>query len=105
MAHPSELGHRPQYSGQAQPLFYEGVLYYLTGANDVFAIDVETGKTLWKYEAHLEPSARESVLRLDGPRRRHSAKARCSSASSMRSSSRSIRTPARCCGPSRRKIR
>jgi quinohemoprotein ethanol dehydrogenase len=44
----------PQYSGQAQPLFYEGVLYYPTGANDVFAIDVDTGKTLWKYEAHLE---------------------------------------------------
>jgi quinohemoprotein ethanol dehydrogenase len=44
----------PQYSGQAQPLFYEGVLYYVTGANDVFAIDVETGNTLWKYEANLD---------------------------------------------------
>jgi alcohol dehydrogenase (cytochrome c) len=45
----------PQYSGQAQPLFYEGVLYYVTGANDVFAIDVQTGNTLWKYEAKLDP--------------------------------------------------
>jgi quinohemoprotein ethanol dehydrogenase len=45
----------PQYSGQAQPLFYDGVLYYVTGANDVFAIDVETGNTLWKYEANLDP--------------------------------------------------
>jgi quinohemoprotein ethanol dehydrogenase len=45
-----------QYSGQAQPLFYEGVLYYVTGANDVFALDVQTGSTLWKYEAHLEPA-------------------------------------------------
>src|SRR3954465_4133592 len=47
-------GNGPQYSGQAQPLFYEGVLYYATGANDVFAIDVDTGNVLWKYEAHLE---------------------------------------------------
>ena len=46
----------PQYSGQAQPLFYEGVLYYVTGANDVFAMDVETGKILWSYEAHLDPA-------------------------------------------------
>jgi len=46
----------PQYSGQAQPLFYNGVLYYVTGANDAFAIDVETGNTLWKYEAKLDPA-------------------------------------------------
>ena len=44
-----------QYSGQAQPLFYRGVLYYVTGANDVFALDVETGETIWKYEANLDP--------------------------------------------------
>jgi quinohemoprotein ethanol dehydrogenase len=46
----------PQYSGQAQPLFYEGVLYHVTGANDVFAIDVRSGNILWKYEAHLDPA-------------------------------------------------
>ncbi|MEJ1965067.1 MAG: PQQ-binding-like beta-propeller repeat protein [Gammaproteobacteria bacterium] len=45
----------PQYSGQAQPLFLDGVLYYPTGANDVFAIDVETGNVIWKYEANLDP--------------------------------------------------
>ena len=28
----------------------------MTGANDVFAIDVETGNTLWKYEAKLDPA-------------------------------------------------
>jgi alcohol dehydrogenase (cytochrome c) len=44
----------PQYSGQAQPLFYNGVLYYVTGANDTFAIDVETGKILWTYKANLD---------------------------------------------------
>ena len=45
----------PQYSGQAQPLFYQGVLYYVTGANDAFAIDVETGNILWTYQANLDP--------------------------------------------------
>ena len=50
-------GNGPQYSGQAQPLFYDGVLYYPTGANDVFAIDVDTGNILWKYEAHLDPAS------------------------------------------------
>jgi alcohol dehydrogenase (cytochrome c) len=46
----------PQHSGQAQPLFYDGVLYYVTGDNDVFAIDVDTGNILWKYAANLDPN-------------------------------------------------
>src|SRR5690606_35118744 len=46
-------GTASKYSGQAQPLVYEGVIYLATGANDVFAIDVETGQILWTYEAHL----------------------------------------------------
>jgi len=37
-------------SGQAQILVFQGVLYVSNGDNDVFAMDVETGKTLWKYE-------------------------------------------------------
>lgn len=48
-------GVSPQYSGQAQPLFYRGVLYIVTGADDVFALDVRTGKILWRYLAHLDP--------------------------------------------------
>jgi alcohol dehydrogenase (cytochrome c) len=42
------------FSAQAQPLFYKGVLYTVTGANDAFAVDVETGKTLWKYEPKID---------------------------------------------------
>src|SRR3954466_11185226 len=44
----------PQYSGEAQPIAYRGVLYIVTGANDVFAISVDTGAILWEYRANLE---------------------------------------------------
>ena len=43
-----------KYSGQAQPIVYDGVIYISTGANDVFALSVDTGKILWSYEAHLD---------------------------------------------------
>src|SRR5690606_3841017 len=45
----------PQYSGEAQPLFYRGVLYVVTGAHDAFAIDVDSGEILWRYVAELDP--------------------------------------------------
>jgi len=44
-----------RYSGEAQPIVYEGVIYVVTGADDVFAITVATGEILWAYEAHLDP--------------------------------------------------
>src|SRR5262245_47708649 len=34
----------PQYSGEAQPIVYRGVMYVVTGANDVFALRVTTGE-------------------------------------------------------------
>ena len=37
----------PHYSGEAQPIVVDGVVYVATGANDVFAIDVATGAILW----------------------------------------------------------
>jgi quinohemoprotein ethanol dehydrogenase len=43
-------GVTPGHAGQAQILVYEGVLYVVNGAIDVFAMDVETGRTLWKFE-------------------------------------------------------
>jgi alcohol dehydrogenase (cytochrome c) len=46
----------PQYSGEAQPIFYDGVLFVSTGANDVFAIDVDSGELVWTYEAKLDPA-------------------------------------------------
>ncbi len=35
-----------QHSGEAQPIVYDGVVYIVTGANDVFAIIVGTGERL-----------------------------------------------------------
>ncbi len=44
-----------QYSGEAEPIVYEGVLYIVTGANDVFAVRIDTGEIVWTYEARLDP--------------------------------------------------
>jgi alcohol dehydrogenase (cytochrome c) len=43
-----------RYSGEASPIVYDGVIYIPTGENDVFAISVETGEILWKYQANLD---------------------------------------------------
>jgi quinohemoprotein ethanol dehydrogenase len=43
-----------KYSGEATPLVYDGVVYVVTGADDVFAISVDSGETLWSYRAELE---------------------------------------------------
>src|SRR6185295_5653727 len=42
-------GSAPQYSGFAQPIVYDGVAYISTGANDVFALSIDTGEILWQY--------------------------------------------------------
>ena len=44
----------PQYSGEAQPLVYRGVIYIATGANDAFAVSVDSGEILWEYRANLD---------------------------------------------------
>src|SRR5215469_18446066 len=49
-------GTGPQYSGGAQPIVENGVAYVSTGANDVFALSIDTGEILWQYEAHLDPN-------------------------------------------------
>jgi quinohemoprotein ethanol dehydrogenase len=47
-------GLAPKYSGEAQPLVYQGVIYIVTGADDVFAVSVKTGGILWRYKANLD---------------------------------------------------
>ena len=50
-------GAGPGNSGEAQILEYDGVIYVVNGSNDVFAMDVPTGKILWKHEGHINPKA------------------------------------------------
>jgi quinohemoprotein ethanol dehydrogenase len=45
-----------KYSGEAQPVVYQGVVYIVTGADDVFAASVKTGEVNWKYHANLDQS-------------------------------------------------
>ena len=48
-------GTAPQFSGGAQPIVHDGVAYVSTGANDVFAVSIESGQILWQYAANLDP--------------------------------------------------
>jgi quinohemoprotein ethanol dehydrogenase len=43
-----------KYSAEGQPLEYQGIIYIPTGQDDVFAIDADTGKILWKYTGNLD---------------------------------------------------
>ena len=43
-----------KYSGEAQPLVHNGVIYIVTGADDVFALGVESGEPLWTHKANLD---------------------------------------------------
>lgn len=46
-------GTDPRHSNQTQLLAYKGILYAITGQNDVFAIDIDSGRIIWKYESRL----------------------------------------------------
>jgi alcohol dehydrogenase (cytochrome c) len=52
--HLNGSGLAPQFSGEAQPIVYDGVIYVITGADDVFALSVETGAILWSHAAELD---------------------------------------------------
>lgn len=42
-----------RHNNQAQPLIYEGILYIITGQDDVSAISIDTGEILWTYASNL----------------------------------------------------
>ncbi len=44
-------------SGESQILEYAGVLYVVNGDDDVFAINVDTGKILWTYHGRPDPKS------------------------------------------------
>jgi quinohemoprotein ethanol dehydrogenase len=43
-----------KYSGESQPLEFDGVIYVPTGQDDVFALSADTGKIIWKYTGNLD---------------------------------------------------
>src|SRR6478752_5887863 len=47
-------GTAPQYSGEGQPIVYDGVAYMSTGENDISALSLDTGQILWEYEGNLD---------------------------------------------------
>jgi quinohemoprotein ethanol dehydrogenase len=49
-------GLAPQYSGEAQPLVHDGRIFVITGADDVFALGVDSGEILWEHAAELDPN-------------------------------------------------
>ena len=54
--HLNGSGLDPIYSGEGQPIMYDGVLYVATGEDDVFALSLATGEILWSFEAGLDPA-------------------------------------------------
>jgi alcohol dehydrogenase (cytochrome c) len=60
LTHLNGSGEATKYSAEGTPIVYRGVMYIPTGADDVFAVDVATGKKLWVYEAHL-PEAIDTI--------------------------------------------
>jgi alcohol dehydrogenase (cytochrome c) len=57
-------GVTPGHAGQAQILEYAGVLYVANGANDVFAMDVETGQILWTFHGNPDLRAGSPIGRV-----------------------------------------
>jgi quinohemoprotein ethanol dehydrogenase len=53
-AHLNGSGIGAKYSAEAQPIYFDGKLYIATAANDVFALDVDSGEIVWTYEAKLD---------------------------------------------------
>src|SRR5262245_18333622 len=43
-----------QYSGEAQPILHNSVIFVSTGADDVFALSVDTGEILWHVLANID---------------------------------------------------
>src|SRR5438105_1094335 len=47
-------GFSAKYSLEASPLVKNGVMYVITGNNDVFALDAKTGAILWEYWSDID---------------------------------------------------
>jgi quinohemoprotein ethanol dehydrogenase len=54
LTHLRKSGIAAKYSGESQPLEYQGVIYIPTGEDDVFAVSAASGEILWEHQAHLD---------------------------------------------------
>jgi PQQ-dependent dehydrogenase (methanol/ethanol family) len=52
MTHLDGSGADKKYSAEDSPVVYNGVMYVVTGNDDVFALDATTGQHLWTYLSH-----------------------------------------------------
>ena len=52
-SHLNGSGLQTKYSGEAQAIVHEGVMFIITGADDVFALSLDSGEILWNTEANL----------------------------------------------------
>jgi quinohemoprotein ethanol dehydrogenase len=51
--HLNGSGTAAKYSGESQPIVYNGVIYITTGNDDVSAVSVDTGKILWEHKSNI----------------------------------------------------
>src|SRR6185437_10987698 len=56
MTHLDKSGMGGKYSQEDSPIEVNGVLYVVTGNDDVFALDATTGEHLWTYLSHTDQS-------------------------------------------------
>jgi PQQ-dependent dehydrogenase (methanol/ethanol family) len=54
--HLDKSGSAKKYSQEDSPIVYNGVMYLVTGNDDVFAVDATTGARLWTYLSHTDQS-------------------------------------------------
>ena len=57
----------------AAPTVYNGVMYVINGKSTI-AIDVATGRQLWRTPVELEPGIRRAPRSLEAPRRSTTAR-------------------------------
>ena len=47
---------------QVTPIVIDGILYYISADNNVWAVDAASGKTIWHYKAKLDPVSKEVLF-------------------------------------------
>jgi len=59
----------PSIRWKATPIVKDGVMYFATGNDDVFALDARTGALIWEHRSRHRTEHQHGLLRLGQPRR------------------------------------